>query len=247
MPIAAIGLVFSFAVIAVVYRRRLARPANNVRQTIADERDGNKRTEQIGGDFRHVHRVLQRKSMIVTLAAILLFFTGLPLELVALGAAAVLLVISRVRPDKIYRQIDWSLLLMFVGLFIVVHAFQMHVVSRWGIEHWQWLLDRPVDFLSLASAGLSNLVSNVPAVLLLEPVVQAIPAAGREHAWLTLAMSSTLAGNLTVVGSVANLIVIENANREGIRISFWEYLRVGLPLTIVTLAIGIAWLEFVRY
>ena len=60
-------------------------------------------------------------------------------------------------------------------------------------------------------------------------------------------MSSTLAGNLTVVGSVANLIVIENANREGIRISFWEYLRVGLPLTIVTLAIGIAWLEFVRY
>ncbi len=247
LPIAAIGLVISFAVIAIVYRRRLARPPENVRQAIADERDANERTERIDGDFRHVHRLLQRKSMIVTLAAILLFFTGLPLELVAMGAAAVLLAIGRVRPDKIYRQIDWSLLLMFVGLFVVVHAFQMHVVSRWGIEHWQWLLNRPVDCLSLASAGLSNLVSNVPAVLLLEPVVQAIPAAAREHAWLTLAMSSTLAGNLTVVGSVANLIVMENANREGIRISFWEYFRVGLPLTIVTLAIGIAWLEFVRY
>ena len=71
--------------------------------------------------------------------------------------------------------------------------------------------------------------------------------ATRETAWLALAMSSTLAGNLTVLGSVANLIVVENARRESVGISFWEYCKVGVPLTVLTLILGIAWLEFVRY
>ena len=127
-------------------------------------------------------------------AAVALFFTGLPLELVALGAAAVL----AAGPDQTregYREVDWSLLVMFTGLFIVVHAFQVHVVAD-GASTVGWLLSRPVDLLSLVSAGLSNLVSNVPAVLLLEPVVQACRR-HRETAWLALAMSSTFAGNLT--------------------------------------------------
>jgi Na+/H+ antiporter NhaD/arsenite permease-like protein len=136
---------------------------------------------------------------------------------------------------------------MFVGLFIVVHAFQLHVLSRWEIEHWDGLLSRPVGLLSLVAALLSNLVSNVPAVLLMEPVLKAVPAAARETAWLALAMSSTLAGNLTTLGSVANLIVLAGGDREGVRVSFWQYGRVGVPLTILTLAVGVAWLEFVRY
>ncbi len=176
----------------------------------------------------------------------MLFFTGLPLELVALGAAAVLL-LERVQPKKVYAQVDWGLLMMFTGLFIVVHAFQVHVVAGWRIETWTWLLDRPTSLLSLVSAVVSNLVSNVPAVLLLEPVVQAVPVASREAAWLALAMSSTFAGNLTVLGSVANLIVVESARREGLAISFWEYCKVGIPLTILTLLLGMAWLEFVPY
>jgi Na+/H+ antiporter NhaD/arsenite permease-like protein len=97
------------------------------------------------------------------------------------------------------------------------------------------------------SAALSNLVSNVPAVLLLEPVAQAMPGPSRQQAWLALAMSSTLAGNLTVLGSVANLIVVESAGRESVRVSFWEYCRAGIPLTLLTLALGVAWLGFVRY
>src|SRR5439155_10979382 len=172
--------------------------------------------------------------------------TGLPLEFVALGAACTLL-LCRVKPEKIYRQIDWGLLVMFTGLFVVVHAFRLHVVSRWGIQGWGWLLDRPVDLLSLVSAALSNLVSNVPAVLLLEPVLNAVPQARHESAWLALAMSSTFAGDLTVLDSVANLIVVEKASREGVTISFWEYCKVGAPLTIVTLALGIGWLHFVLY
>jgi len=136
---------------------------------------------------------------------------------------------------------------MFTGLFIVVHAFQIQVVDRWGIEGWDFLLHHPISLLSLTSAGLSNLVSNVPAVLLLEPVIRAMPGPGRQSAWLALAMSSTLAGNLTILGSVANLIVVEKAKREGTTIWFWEYCRVGVPVTFLTLGIGIAWLLLVHY
>ncbi len=254
MPVAALGLVLNFLVVAFVYRRRLF--SQRSRDGVCPEKekasavsganvsldgpDGNDPADS------KTHRWLQRKSVAVTLAAVLLFFTGLPLELVALGAAAVLL-LGRVKPEKVYREIDWSLLVMFTGLFVVVHAFQVHVVAEWGIDGWGWLLQRPVDLLSLVSAGLSNLVSNVPAVLLMEPVMKTMPGASRETAWLALAMSSTFAGNLTVLGSVANLIVVENASREGVTVSFWEYCKVGVPLTILTLGLGIAWLQVVHY
>jgi Na+/H+ antiporter NhaD/arsenite permease-like protein len=90
--------------------------------------------------------------------------------------------------------------------------------------------------MAIFSAALSNVVSNVPAVLVFKSMVERL--ADPAHAWLTLAMSSTLAGNLTVLGSVANLIVIERARRE-VRIGFWEYAKAGVPLTILTLAVGI--------
>ncbi len=151
---------------------------------------------------------------------------------------------GRVRPEKIFVQVDWTLLVMFTGLFVVVHAFATNVVSRWGIENWRAITEHPVDVPSVVSAALSNLVSNVPAVLLFKPIIAAMPGASREAAWLALAMSSTLAGNLTLLGSVANLIVAENARRAGIKIAFRDYLRVGLPLTLVTLGIGIAWLRW---
>jgi len=96
-------------------------------------------------------------------------------------------------------------------------------------------LDR-TGVLTAWSAILSNVVSNVPAVLVFKPFLSRLP--DPQHAWLTLAMSSTLAGNLTVLGSIANLIVIERA-RQSVRISFFEYLKVGIPLTLLTLWIGV--------
>jgi Na+/H+ antiporter NhaD/arsenite permease-like protein len=243
MPVAILGLVLNYVVVALVYRKRLVTPPQ---LPSADGLPALALCEVDAEPYSALHARLQIKSVVVALSAVLLFFTGLPLELVALGAAAVVL-LDRINPKKIYRQVDWGLLVMFTGLFIVVHAFQLYVVAGWGIEHWDWLLSRPIDVLSLVSAGLSNLVSNVPAVLLLEPVVQTVPAAARENAWLALAMSSTLAGNFTVLGSVANLIVVESASREGVAISFREYCKVGIPLTILTLAMGIVWLQFVRY
>ncbi len=241
-PVAMLGIGIAYVVICLIYRSKLkASESSSSMET--SSRDKAERTGRPSHQSRS-HTRVRWKAMIVTALAIILFFVGLPLELVALGAAAIVL-LDGVKPTKIYRQVDWSLLLMFTGLFIVVHAFQVHVVATWGIEGWTWLLNRPVDLLSLVSAGLSNLVSNVPAVLLLEPLAQAVAEPARESAWLALAMSSTFAGNLTVLGSVANLIVVESAGREGVKISFWEYCKVGIPLTLLTLAVGVLWLKYV--
>ena len=239
LPVALLGLVVTYVIVCMVYGTRLIAPK---KKPLLDHGV----TPDLGASRSSAHTRLQVKAVLVTLTTVALFFTGLPLALVALAAAGVML-LDRINPAKVYRQVDWSLLVMFTGLFIVVHAVQVHVVSGWGIEGWTWLLNRPIELLSLVSAALSNLVSNVPAVLLLEPVARAVPPATRETAWLALAMSSTFAGNLTLLGSVANLIVVESARREGVRISFWEYCKVGVPLTIITLVLGIAWLEFTRY
>ena len=103
----------------------------------------------------------------------------------------------------------------------------------------QFRLD-DVAVLSGVAAALSNLVSNVPAVLILRPFLAHVP--NPSESWLALAMSSTLAGNLTLLGSVANLIVVQHARRK-VDIGFWEYARVGVPLTALTLVVGILWLR----
>ena len=239
LPVAALGLAVTFAAVAVVYRKALA-PA------VESEPGGSGKEKMNVVPSRAVHRRLQWKSGIVAVVTVGLFFTGWPIAVIATAAAGVLL-LGGVKPKRVYDEVDWTLLLMFVGLFVVVHAFQVHVVALWHVERWHWLLVRPVDLMSLTSAALSNLVSNVPAVLLLEPVLHAMPKANQQTAWLALAMSSTFAGNLTVLGSVANLIVVERAKRDGVTVSFWEYLRAGVPVTLLTLGLGIAWLMLVHY
>jgi Na+/H+ antiporter NhaD/arsenite permease-like protein len=239
-PVAVLGLVAAFLLTAWIYRAAM-RPAA-VKQDGA-EAEGSGPAPRPRGNG---HAKLLVKSLAVTLGAVVLFFAGAPMEIVALGAAAVLL-LDRVNPEKVYRQVDWGLLVMFAGLFVVVHAFEVHVARTWSVERWELLHRHPVGLLSAVSAALSNLVSNVPAVLLFKAVVPAMPPAARETAWLALAMSSTLAGNLTVLGSVANLIVVESARKEGVTISFWDYVKVGAPVTLATLALGAAWLQFARY
>jgi hypothetical protein len=101
-------------------------------------------------------------------------------------------------------------------------------------------LDR-VPVLALVTAALSNLVSNVPAVRVLRPLVGA--AGGADRAWLTLAMAATVAGNLTILGSVANLIVVQGARAKWVTIGFWTYFRVGAPFTLLTIALGAYWLS----
>jgi Na+/H+ antiporter NhaD/arsenite permease-like protein len=234
-PVAAAALVVDYLVIALAFRRTLSRE-----EPARESDDG--QPDPAGPPSPE----LLPKGVAVLLGAVALFFAGAPSALVALGAAA-LLMLGRVRPERLYAQIDWNLLVMFAGLFVVVHGFEVYVVAGWHVaQRLAAVRDAPVVPLSVASAALSNVVSNVPAVLLLKSVVMSLPAAARTTAWLTLAMASTLSGNLSPLASVANLIVIEGARREGVRISVWDYCAVGVPVTLLTLAGGTAWLVLTR-
>lgn len=244
-PPAVLGLVIGYAVTLLVYRRVLrVTPLDPDKPGVKPGGNGkNGNGDRVPGGRRHV--ALLVKSLLVTVAAVGLFFAGLPMAVVAPGAAAVLL-LDRVKPQTVYAHIDWGLLLMFAGLFVVVRAFEVHVLAASGVEGWAARAD-PVWALSGLSAVLSNLVSNVPAVLLFKPVIPAMPGSAQETAWLALALSSTFAGNLTVLGSVANLIVVEQARKEGVTISLWDYCRVGIPVTLLSLSTGAAWLAFDWY
>jgi Na+/H+ antiporter NhaD/arsenite permease-like protein len=191
-----------------------------------------------------IHRPLLIKSTAISILMLTLFFIGIPMVPVAIGAAAYLLMTRRINPEKVYASVDWRLLILFVGLFIVVEGVEQSGLVRTALEAvGQKTAGHPLVLVA-ASAVLSNLVSNVPAVLLIKPVIAAMQ--DRETAWLLLAMSSTLAGNLTILGSIANIIVVETASPR-VKISFVEYLKIGLPLTISTLAVGFIWLCYVNY
>lgn len=126
-------------------------------------------------------------------------------------------------------------------MFVVVAGLETTAIDRDIFAALRpWGLDRPLP-LGLATTVLSNIVSNVPAVMLLKPFVANLP--NSEHAWLTVAAASTLVGNLTPLGSVANLIVIEQARRAGGEISFGAYLRIGVPVTALTLAVAVLLLQ----
>ena len=160
----------------------------------------------------------------------------------AVGAAVVLITRS-MEPRRVYDEIDWGLLVFFVGLFVIVRGAQtvgivdgmLDIAKNWNLHNF--------GIFSAVTAILSNLVSNVPAVMLLRSLVPQFADAHR--AWLLLAMSSTLAGNLTITGSIANIIVVEGARKE-VTITFKDYLRAGVPITIATLAFGTGWLWWIH-
>jgi Na+/H+ antiporter NhaD/arsenite permease-like protein len=129
---------------------------------------------------------------------------------------------------------------MFAGLFIIVAGAERTLLTPALIGRVGGLHLDQVPVLAAVTAVLSNLVSNVPAVLVMKPFVSALP--DHDTAWLVIAMASTLAGNFTVLGSIANLIVAQKAVAGGVAIGFWSYFRVGAPLTIITLVIGTLWL-----
>ncbi len=183
------------------------------------------------------------KPTIVAAGVLAGFLLGAPPAMAAALGAAVMLITRTRDPESVYRQVDWGVLVFFSGLFVIVG----------GAEASGWLdrllrLARTPGFqnagvFTAAVAVLSNLVSNVPAVMLLKSSVPGF--AHPQTGWLLLAMASTLAGNLTITGSVANIIVVERARPEA-EISFRDYFRVGLPITLLTLAFGGLWLWLVR-
>jgi len=188
-----------------------------------------------------INRALLVKTLAVTAAIIAAFFLGVPPALAAILGGSLLFVTRRIKPQRIYRDIDWSLLLLFIGLFVVVAAMERAVLTPDRLAH---VRDLPLNrtlVLASTTAVLSNLLSNVPAVMVLKPLIAHL--ADPRHGWLVLGMASTLAGNLTIPGSVANLIVVAGAARRGIRIGLWTHFVIGAPVTLGSLAFGILWLS----
>jgi Na+/H+ antiporter NhaD/arsenite permease-like protein len=225
-PVAVAALVLTALLIALVHRRELL-----TRERLAYVT----RDRPIRYD-----RGLALKSVLVTAAMVILFFAGEPVAKVAILGGGLLLFTRRVKPEKVYLDIDWPLLVMFIGLFIVVAGAEKSLLDREAIAAVSRLDLAKTPVLSVFTALLSNLVSNVPAVLVLKPFVASL--ADPQRAWLVVAMASTLAGNLTLVGSVANLIVAQRARSRGIEIGFWAYFRIGAPLTMLTILFGILWI-----
>ena len=223
-PVALVGLIITVALIALFHRSefmgavRLEGPRPKA----------------------NANRVLVIRALLATLIMIGLFFAGVVPAKAAIIIGGILLLTRRVKSRRIYEEIDWSLLLMFAGLFIIVAGAERSLLTPEIIAGVGRLHLDQVPVLSAVTAVLSNLVSNVPAVLMMKPFVEPLP--DHDKAWLVIAMASTLAGNFTVLGSIANLIVVQKAAISGVKISFWDYFRVGAPLTVITLAIGTWWL-----
>ncbi|HSM22233.1 MAG TPA: anion transporter [Rubrivivax sp.] len=179
------------------------------------------------------------KGLFVALGLVGVFlFTDWPRDVAALVAAGFLMLSQRFHSSRVRGLIDWPLLILFMGLFVVNHALQDTGLVQQALDG---LAAKGLHFnepgvLFGATLVLSNLVSNVPAVMLL------LPAAEGPQAGATLALVSTLAGNLLIVGSIANIIVVNAAKRCGIKIDWKMHARVGVPVTVLTLAITAGWL-----
>ena len=179
------------------------------------------------------------KGLAVVLMIVACFlFTDWPREVVALTGAGVLLTSRRLHSRRMLGLVDWELLVLFIGLFVVNHGLQ-----KTGLPA-RMVADLAAAGVPLQHLGplfaatflLSNIVSNVPAVMLL------LPSVAHSLAGPMLALVSTLAGNLFIVGSVANIIVVDAAARRGIAIGWRAHARVGIPVTLATLAIVAAYL-----
>ncbi|MDP2262144.1 MAG: anion transporter [Hydrogenophaga sp.] len=181
------------------------------------------------------------KGLAVALALMgVLLFTDWPRELAALVGAGVLLLSRRLHSAEVMGLVDWPLLLLFMGLFIVNHAFAQTGLAAEAVV---WLAAQGVALtqpgpLLVVGAMLSNLVSNVPAVMLLLPHLGADP----QQAGVLLALVSTFAGNLLLVGSIANLIVADLAAKEGVRLDWKRHAMAGVPVTLASLAVVWVWM-----
>lgn len=248
LPISLVGLFLNFALIHIFYKNKL-----KLSESVAEIERSDANSEDL--EVYWLHPLKQRMlkwGLSVLFCVVIFLFLGFSIVKVAMAGAALLWILcGKIQPRKIYAEVDWALLLMFSGLFIVVDVFEKNVLQQTiftpenlqNSNFWREALAFPVLYLGIGVAGLSNLVSNVPGVLLMKPLLAEVPKAMQENTWLSLALCSTLAGNLTVLGSVANLIVVESARRRGVWVSFWDYARLGIPLTFLTLILGLIWLS----
>jgi Na+/H+ antiporter NhaD/arsenite permease-like protein len=228
-PLVAACLVLNVAVVAWVYRASLFGPGAATEECGAG-------AGLSGLGLPALERWRVGKTLVITAGLVGVFlFAPVPREVAALAAAGLVMVSRKTDPRKLLALVDWNLVLLFIGLFVVIGNVQraglmdasMRALRDAGVQ-----LHTPAA-LAGVTLVLSNLVSNVPAVLLLMPGLPAAGAGGGATGlWYLLAVVASLAGNLTLLGSIANLIVAEQSKPHGVEIGFAEYLKTGLPLTI---------------
>jgi Na+/H+ antiporter NhaD/arsenite permease-like protein len=180
-------------------------------------------------------------SVPIFIIMVFLFFFGnilkLSIPVIALAGASLVLILGKIKPSLVIKQVDWVLLLFFAGLFIVVHG-----IEKVGVLD-PFIKNTPIanslsGILSLhgLSLLLSQIVSNVPYTMLMLPILK---MASSDLLWVSLASAATLAGNATIIGAVANIIVIEVAKKYDVEIGFWKFLKVGLTITVITLILSV--------
>ncbi|MEM7025323.1 MAG: SLC13 family permease [Pseudomonadota bacterium] len=219
-----ISLVVSWAVICLVMRGSWSRDDSDIKAELPE------------------YLPYQALKAVLAIAAIVLIFviTDWPHDVVALTVAGLLLMSRTLQSRRMLDMVDWQLLLLFIGLFIVNHAMDTSGTLKTLLD---WLSSTGVNLdnnvaLYITTAIASNVVSNVPAVMLLAN------ASGSDLAGPILAISSTLAGNLLLVGSLSNIIVLNQAERVGISITWGQHAKIGVPVGLISLAVAGLWLWF---
>ena len=227
LPVAAGGLVITYVVLRWFFRGELTEPFLESTQAVPVPLD----------------RPLVVKGLALFGVAVAGWLAGGSLPGVAITAGALMVLIAGRDPAYAIERVDWDLLLFFASLFVVMRGFEQTGAVTW-IDHRAVALAQSGSGFQTAAVvsgvmlTLSNLISNVPAVILWRSTVPQLP--DPQLVWRVVAMSATFAGNLLLIGSVANLIVAEKAEDRGIRIGFWEYARVGIPVTLLTTLWGVA-------
>ncbi len=180
------------------------------------------------------------KGVGITCIIVVLFFTPLPRYLVALTAAGLLLCSHHLQSRKVLERVDWQLLVLFIGLFVVVGAFHQSGMALKGVNY---LKDAGVNLqnpyiLAITTGILSNLINNSAAVMLL---IKVVDLSNPLHGYV-LALSNTFAGNLFLIGSVANIIVVQGAAQYDVKISFKDFAKYGIPTALASFAFLLFWI-----
>ncbi len=229
---ALISLLLAYGLIRLIYRKDFVR-ADSLESHDASETAGNVRPTSQGVP---IYRPLFVKCVVSFAVMACCWIAGMPVAIGALVGISILLLTRRVRPDKIFAEVDWTLLVLFAGLFVITRAAASTATYEALMSLAAGGLDGPR--LGWFAAALSQAISNVPAVMVLLPAIDGLPDPNRSA--LMLAGVTTLAGNFTLLGSVANLIMAEGAKRYGIKIGFMEYFKSGAILAPVTIALTLA-------
>ncbi len=221
----AFALVCAYAIIWTMSRHHLKRAVS-----LPDD------AEQEAQPFNRHHTI---KGLVILVLVIAFFFTRIPKEIIALTAAAIHLASPKFRTEDVLKLVDWSILVLFMGLFVVTGAFQ---ATGYGDHAVQWLAHEGLNLhspaiLAVVTAALSNLINNSAAVLLL---VKVTDATNPVTAYV-LALANSFGGSLLIIGSVSNIIVVQQARDLGIKISFRDFARLGVPVTLAAMAGLLAW------